>query len=105
MAAEMDDLIKKATNGEKSLKDALLGLMNFTSEKNRAFLYFEIPEIMSSATGVDLKEINFKTYESKIQPGLYFAGEVINVDAITGGFNFQNAWTGAYIAAQAIAKP
>ncbi|MFT7189213.1 MAG: putative flavoprotein YhiN, partial [Sediminicola sp.] len=37
-------------------------------------------------------------------PGLYFAGEVMNVDAITGGFNFQNAWTGAYIAAKAIAE-
>ncbi|MBC8766552.1 NAD(P)/FAD-dependent oxidoreductase [Arenibacter sp. BSSL-BM3] len=57
-----------------------------------------------TAGGVDLKEINFKTYESKILPNLFFAGEVINIDAITGGFNFQNAWTGAYIAAQAIAK-
>ena len=57
-----------------------------------------------TAGGVDLKEINFKTYESKILPGLYFAGEVINVDAITGGFNFQNAWTGGYIAAKAIAE-
>lgn len=57
-----------------------------------------------TAGGVDLKEINFKTYESKIHPHMYFAGEVINVDAITGGFNFQNAWTGAYIAAQAISK-
>ncbi|MET7029653.1 BaiN/RdsA family NAD(P)/FAD-dependent oxidoreductase [Sediminicola luteus] len=56
-----------------------------------------------TAGGVDLKEINFKTYESKIVPGLYFAGEVMNVDAITGGFNFQNAWTGAFIAAKAIA--
>lgn len=56
-----------------------------------------------TAGGVDLKEINFKTYESKIHPNLFFAGEVINVDAITGGFNFQNAWTGAYIAAKAIA--
>lgn len=56
-----------------------------------------------TAGGVDLKEIDFKTYESKIIPGLYFAGEVINVDAITGGFNFQNAWTGGYIAARAIA--
>ena len=56
-----------------------------------------------TAGGVDLKEINFKTFESKIHPNLYFAGEIINVDAITGGFNFQNAWTGAYIAAQAIA--
>lgn len=56
-----------------------------------------------TAGGIDLKEINFKTFESKLFPGLYFAGEIINVDAITGGFNFQNAWTGAYIAAQAIA--
>ena len=57
-----------------------------------------------TAGGIDLKEINFKTYESKIVPGLYFAGEVMNVDAITGGFNFQNAWTGAFIAAKAIAS-
>ncbi|MDE3742929.1 NAD(P)/FAD-dependent oxidoreductase [Maribacter polysaccharolyticus] len=55
-----------------------------------------------TAGGVDLKEINFKTYESKLCKGLYFAGEIINVDAITGGFNFQNAWTGGYIAAMAI---
>jgi len=57
-----------------------------------------------TAGGVDLKEVNFKTYESKRIPNLYFAGEVINVDAVTGGFNFQNAWTGAYIVAQSIAK-
>jgi len=57
-----------------------------------------------TAGGVDLKEINFKTFESKVLPGLYFAGEIINVDAITGGFNFQNAWTGAYIAAQDMAS-
>lgn len=55
-----------------------------------------------TAGGIDLKEINFKTFGSKIHPNLFFAGEIINVDAITGGFNFQNAWTGAYIAAQAI---
>lgn len=57
-----------------------------------------------TAGGVDLKEINFKTFESKLHPNLYFAGEIINVDAITGGFNFQNAWTGAYIAAQGISS-
>lgn len=57
-----------------------------------------------TAGGVDLKEINFKTFKSKLLPNLYMAGEIINVDAITGGFNFQNAWTGAYIAAQAIAE-
>lgn len=55
-----------------------------------------------TAGGVDLKEINFKTFESKLHKNLYFAGEVINVDAITGGFNFQNAWTGAYIVSKSI---
>jgi predicted Rossmann fold flavoprotein len=54
--------------------------------------------------GIDTSEINFKTMESKISPGLYFAGEVINIDAVTGGFNFQAAWTEAYIAARTIAK-
>jgi len=48
--------------------------------------------------------LNFKTFESKRIPNMYFAGEVINVDALTGGFNFQNAWTGGYIAAMAIAE-
>lgn len=57
-----------------------------------------------TAGGVNLKEINFKTFESKLHPNLFFAGEVINVDAITGGFNFQNAWTGGYMAAQGIIK-
>ena len=55
-----------------------------------------------TAGGVDLKEVNFKTFESRRIPNLYFAGEVINVDAVTGGFNFQNAWTGAYIVSQSI---
>jgi predicted Rossmann fold flavoprotein len=57
-----------------------------------------------TAGGVNLKEINFKTFESKLHENLYFAGEVLNIDAITGGFNFQNAWTGAYIVAQNISK-
>lgn len=57
-----------------------------------------------TAGGVDLKEVNFKTFESRKCPGLYFAGEVLNIDAITGGFNFQNAWTGAFMVAQAITK-
>jgi predicted Rossmann fold flavoprotein len=52
-----------------------------------------------TAGGIDLKEVNFKTMESKILPNLYFAGEIVNIDAITGGFNFQNAWTSGYIVA------
>ncbi|MDU8885133.1 NAD(P)/FAD-dependent oxidoreductase [Yeosuana sp. MJ-SS3] len=57
-----------------------------------------------TAGGIDLKEVNFKTFESKLHKNLYFAGEVLNIDAITGGFNFQNAWTGAYIIAQNISE-
>jgi len=57
-----------------------------------------------TAGGVDLKEVNFKTFESKLFKNLYFAGEVLNIDAVTGGFNFQNAWTSGYIVAKQISK-
>ncbi|UJH89907.1 NAD(P)/FAD-dependent oxidoreductase [Antarcticibacterium sp. 1MA-6-2] len=57
-----------------------------------------------TAGGVNLEEVNFKTFESKLQKDLYFAGEVLNIDAITGGFNFQNAWTGAFLAAKAMTE-
>lgn len=57
-----------------------------------------------TAGGVALKEVNFKNFESKVCEHLFFAGEVLNIDAITGGFNFQNAWTGGYIVAQSIAN-
>ena len=55
-----------------------------------------------TAGGVDTNEIDFRTMESKVKPGLYLAGEVINIDAITGGFNFQAAWTESFIAAHSI---
>lgn len=54
--------------------------------------------------GVNLKEINFKTMESRCCSGLYFAGEVLDIDGVTGGFNFQSAWTTGWIAGNAIAK-
>lgn len=54
--------------------------------------------------GVTLKEVNFKTMESKICPGLYFAGEVLDIDGVTGGFNFQSAWTTGWLAGQAMAN-
>ncbi|MFY0603150.1 MAG: NAD(P)/FAD-dependent oxidoreductase [Flavobacteriaceae bacterium] len=57
-----------------------------------------------TAGGIDLKEINFKRFESKKHENLFFVGEVLNIDAVTGGFNFQNAWTGAFIAAKGIAS-
>ena len=55
-----------------------------------------------TAGGIDLKEVNFKTMQSKMHDTLYFAGEVVNIDAITGGFNFQNAWTSGFIVANSI---
>jgi len=57
-----------------------------------------------TAGGIDLKEINFKRFESKLHKNLFFAGEVLNIDAVTGGFNFQNAWTGGYLVAKAISE-
>lgn len=50
--------------------------------------------------GVNLKEIDFKTMQSKLVPNLFFCGEVLNIDGITGGFNFQNAWSTAWVCAQ-----
>ncbi len=55
-----------------------------------------------TAGGIDLTEVDFKTFESKLHKDLFFAGEILNIDAITGGFNFQNAWTGGFLAAQAM---
>lgn len=57
-----------------------------------------------TAGGVDLQEIDFKTMQHKNLPGLYFAGEVLDIDAVTGGFNFQAAWTTGWIAGTAIAE-
>ncbi|MFM6279670.1 MAG: NAD(P)/FAD-dependent oxidoreductase, partial [Dolichospermum sp.] len=54
--------------------------------------------------GIKLKEVNFKTMESKLVPGLHFAGEILDIDGITGGFNFQSAWTTAYLAGQSMIK-
>lgn len=50
--------------------------------------------------GVKLSEVNFKTMESKLCPGLHFCGEILDIDGVTGGFNFQNAWTTGYISGQ-----
>ncbi|MEO1682305.1 MAG: NAD(P)/FAD-dependent oxidoreductase [Cyanobacteria bacterium J06631_12] len=52
--------------------------------------------------GVSLKEVDFKTMESRLIPGLYFSGEILDIDGVTGGFNFQSAWTTSWLAGQAI---
>ena len=57
-----------------------------------------------TAGGVNRIEVDFRTMESKTVEGLYFAGEVMDLDGITGGFNFQNAWTNAFLASQDMIK-
>ena len=53
--------------------------------------------------GVLLTEVDFRTMESRVCKGLYFAGEILDIDGITGGYNFQSAWTTGYIAGKAMA--
>lgn len=100
-ATSIDAGLKWADVSKEQIKE-LAGQLTEGSFKIEGKSTFK--EEFVTAGGVDLKEINFKTFESKVLPNLHLAGEIINVDAITGGFNFQNAWTGAYLAAQAIAK-
>ena len=54
--------------------------------------------------GISLKEVDFSTMQSKLVPNLYFAGEVLDIDGVTGGFNFQNAWTTGWIAANGVGQ-
>lgn len=53
--------------------------------------------------GVRLSEVDFRTMESRLCPGLHFAGEVLDIDGVTGGFNFQSAWTTGWLAGEAMA--
>jgi len=100
-AAQIDNQERWADINKQKLEDLTLQLTKalFNVDGKSTF-----KEEFVTAGGIDLKEINFKTFESKIYKNLYFAGEVLNIDAITGGFNFQNAWTGGFIAAKAMAK-
>ena len=53
--------------------------------------------------GITVKEVDFKTMQSRLQLGLYFAGEVLDIDGVTGGFNFQSAWTTGRICGESVA--
>lgn len=55
-----------------------------------------------TAGGVDCSQLELGSMESKVVPGLFFAGEVLDVDGITGGFNFQHAWSSGYLAAKSM---
>ncbi|MFD0834296.1 NAD(P)/FAD-dependent oxidoreductase [Mariniflexile aquimaris] len=101
LASQMDEETRWADLNKNQLETLSSQLTSATFQVTGKSTF---KEEFVTAGGVDLKEINFKTFESKLHKNLYFAGEVINVDAVTGGFNFQNAWTGAYIAAKSISK-
>ena len=59
-------------------------------------------EEFTTAGGVDLREINFSRYESRKVNNLFFVGEVLNIDAVTGGYNFMNCWSSAFIAGSSL---
>jgi hypothetical protein len=65
----------------------------------------EFKEEFVTCGGVELKEVDFRTMESRRCPGLYVAGEILDIDGVTGGFNFQSAWTCGYLAGLAMARP
>ena len=83
--------------GKKQLQKLAQVLVNDTYEMQGKTTFKE--EFVTSG-GINLKEVNFKTMESKLVPHLFFCGEVLNIDGITGGFNFQNAWSTSWIAAK-----
>ena len=85
---------KQTAQLKKSEKELLIN--SLTTFKLYATKRIKDSEIVT-AGGVELNEINSKTMESKLVNGLFFAGEVLNIDAYTGGFNLQNAWSTAYI--------
>ena len=64
----------------------------------------EFKEEFVTCGGISLKEVEFKTMESRRCPGLFFAGEILDIDGITGGFNFQSAWTTSWLAGQGMAN-
>ncbi|MBA80490.1 MULTISPECIES: NAD(P)/FAD-dependent oxidoreductase [unclassified Leeuwenhoekiella] len=95
-------------SGKKWADISAAEITALTHELNRGVFHVSgkstFKEEFVTAGGVDLKEIDFKSFMSKKYENLYLVGEVLNIDAITGGFNFQNAWTGGYIAARDISR-
>lgn len=98
-AAEIPLDLRWAMLSKQQLESLLRGLQSSTYRIQGKTIF---KEEFVTCGGVTLKEVNFKTMESRLCPGLYFAGEVLDIDGITGGFNFQNAWTTAWLAGQAM---
>ena len=99
LASGINAETKWADVSKKQISDLTMQLTNGQFQVNGKSTF---KEEFVTAGGIDLKEINFKSMESKLHKNLYFAGEILNIDAITGGFNFQNAWTGGFIISENI---
>jgi len=99
MASGIDTETKWADLSKNQLQNLSHQLTNSVFQVNGKSTF---KEEFVTAGGIDLKEINFKTMESKLHENLYFAGEIVNIDAVTGGYNFQNAWTSGFIVASSI---
>jgi hypothetical protein len=99
LAAEIGEETKWADLSNKSIHLLAEQLTEGTYQVSGKSTY---KDEFVTAGGIDLKEINFKTMQSKLHPKLFFAGEIVNIDAVTGGFNFQNAWTSGFIVGNAI---
>jgi len=101
LASEIKQDQRWADTSNEQLENLSNQLTNTTFNANGKTTF---KEEFVTAGGVELKEINFKRFESRLHKNLFFAGEVLNIDAVTGGFNFQNAWTGGYIAGKVISE-
>ena len=104
MLVKSSEIAGDARWGEVSRKSLrrLAGTLTGSTFEVRGKSTFK--EEFVTAGGFPLKQLDFKTFESRRHRGLFLAGEVLDVDAVTGGFNFQNAWTGSFLAAAEIAQ-
>ena len=94
------DEYKKVNEITKEERQRLVGLiknLEFNIDSLRGY-----DEAIITKGGIDVKEINPKTMESKLVPGLYFVGEVLDLDSLTGGYNLQLAWSTGYVAGNSI---
>lgn len=99
LASEISEATKWADLSKIQIQNLANQLTNCSFQVNGKSTF---KEEFVTAGGIDLKDINFKTMESKLHENLFFAGEILNIDAVTGGYNFQNAWTSGFIVASSI---
>lgn len=99
--ADISEELRWSEIPKKQFNKLIDNLLNTTFEIKGKTTF---KEEFVTAGGINLQEINLETLESKLHKGLYFAGEIIDVDGITGGFNFQNAWTTGYLAGKNMAE-